>query len=276
MYKKGLVLLLFVALSSLAIAQNTIKGFVYDNNSGEPVPFANVVLKGTNYGVATDINGFFSINKIPDGKYTLTLRYVGFEEYAEEISLSGKQVVSRKINLKFASQQLKEVKIKGNREERRIETTVSVEKISPKQIQQMPSIGGQADLAQYLQVLPGVTFTGDQGGQLYIRGGSMIQNKTLLDGMAVYNPFHSIGLFSVFETDVILSADIYTGGFGAEYGGRLSSIMDITTRDGNKRHHTGKIGITTLGANLILEGPLKKETPESPCQHFVPSIFYWT
>lgn len=263
MYKKGLVLLLFVALSSLAIAQNTIKGFVYDNNSGEPVPFANVVLKGTNYGVATDINGFFSINKIPDGKYTLTLRYVGFEEYAEEISLSGKQVVSRKINLKVASQQLKEVKIKGNREERRIETTVSVEKISPKQIQQMPSIGGQADLAQYLQVLPGVTFTGDQGGQLYIRGGSMIQNKTLLDGMAVYNPFHSIGLFSVFETDVILSADIYTGGFGAEYGGRLSSIMDITTRDGNKRHHTGKIGITTLGANLILEGPLKKETPES-------------
>ena len=263
MYKKGFVLLLFVALSSLAIAQNTIKGFVYDNNSGEPVPFANVVLKGTNYGVATDINGFFSINKIPDGKYTLTLRYVGFEEYAEEISLSGKQVVSRKINLKVASQQLKEVKIKGNREERRIETTVSVEKISPKQIQQMPSIGGQADLAQYLQVLPGVTFTGDQGGQLYIRGGSMIQNKTLLDGMAVYNPFHSIGLFSVFETDVILSADIYTGGFGAEYGGRLSSIMDITTRDGNKRHHTGKIGITTLGANLILEGPLKKETPES-------------
>ncbi|MBO7226189.1 MAG: carboxypeptidase-like regulatory domain-containing protein [Bacteroidales bacterium] len=263
MYKKGLVLLLFVALSSLAIAQNTIKGFVYDNDSGEPIPFANVVLKGTNYGVATDINGFFSINKIPDGKYTLTLRYVGFEEYAEEITLSGKQVVSRKINLKVASQQLKEVKIKGNREERKIETTVSVEKISPKQIQQLPSIGGQADLAQYLQVLPGVTFTGDQGGQLYIRGGSMIQNKTLLDGMAVYNPFHSIGLFSVFETDVILSADIYTGGFGAEYGGRLSSIMDITTRDGNKRHHTGKIGITTLGANLILEGPLKKETPES-------------
>ena len=250
-------------MSSLAIAQNTIKGFVYDNDSGEPIPFANVVLKGTNYGVATDINGFFSINKIPDGKYTLTLRYVGFEEYAEEITLSGKQVVSRKINLKVASQQLKEVKIKGNREERKIETTVSVEKISPKQIQQMPSIGGQADLAQYLQVLPGVTFTGDQGGQLYIRGGSMIQNKTLLDGMAVYNPFHSIGLFSVFETDVILSADIYTGGFGAEYGGRLSSIMDITTRDGNKRHHTGKIGITTLGANLILEGPLKKETPES-------------
>ena len=263
MNKKTIVLLLFMVATAVSFAQNTIKGFVYDNNSGEPVPFANVVLKGTNYGVATDINGFFSINKIPDGKYTLMLRYVGFEEYSEDISLSGKQVVNKRIFLKETSKTLKEVKIQGNREERKVETTVSVEKISPKQIQQMPAIGGQADLAQYLQVLPGVTFTGDQGGQLYIRGGSMIQNKTLLDGMVVYNPFHSIGLFSVFETDVILSADIYTGGFGAEYGGRLSSVMDITTRDGNKRHHTGKIGITTLGANVVLEGPLKRESENS-------------
>jgi hypothetical protein len=114
-----------------------------------------------------------------------------------------------------------------------------------------------------MQVLPGVNSTGDQGGQLYIRGGSMIQNLTLLDGMIVYNPFHSIGLYSIFETDVILNADIYTGGFGAEYGGRLSSVMDITTRDGNKRHHTGKIGLNTFGANLILEGPLKRESEES-------------
>ena len=263
MNKKTIVLLLLMVATAVSFAQNTIKGFVYDNDSGEPVPFANVVLKGTNYGVATDINGFFSINKIPDGKYTLMLRYVGFEEYSEEVSLSGKQVISKRILLKEASKTLKEVKISSSREERKVETTVSVEKISPKQIQQMPAIGGQADLAQYLQVLPGVTFTGDQGGQLYIRGGSMIQNKTLLDGMVVYNPFHSIGLFSVFETDVILSADIYTGGFGAEYGGRLSSVMDITTRDGNKRHHTGKIGITTLGANLVLEGPLKRESENS-------------
>jgi len=263
MNKKTIVLLLLMVATAVSFAQNTIKGFVYDNDSGEPVPFANVVLKGTNYGVATDINGFFSINKIPDGKYTLMLRYVGFEEYSEEVSLSGKQVISKRILLKEASKTLKEVKISSSREERKVETTVSVEKISPKQIQQMPAIGGQADLAQYLQVLPGVTFTGDQGGQLYIRGGSMIQNKTLLDGMVVYNPFHSIGLFSVFETDVILSADIYTGGFGAEYGGRLSSVMDITTRDGNKRHHTGKIGITTLGANLVLEGPLKRESGNS-------------
>ena len=92
----------------------------------------------------------------------------------------------------------------------------------------------------------------------------MIQNLCLLDGMIVYNPFHSIGLYSIFETDVILNADIYSGGFGAEYGGRLSSVMDITTRDGNKKRHSGKIGLNTFGANLVLEGPLKKEKASSP------------
>ena len=102
-------------------------------------------------------------------------------------------------------------------------------------MRQIPTVGGQADLAQYLQVLPGVIFTGDQGGQLYIRGGSPIQNKVLLDGMIVYNPFHSIGLFSVFDTDLMRNADVYTGGFNADFGGRISSVMDITTRDGNKK-----------------------------------------
>lgn len=92
----------------------------------------------------------------------------------------------------------------------------------------------------------------------------MIQNLCLLDGMTVYNPFHSIGLYSIFETDIILNADIYSGGFGAEYGGRLSSVMDITTRDGNKKRHSGKIGINTFGANLVLEGPIKKERPGNP------------
>src|SRR5690606_36905776 len=97
------------------------------------------------------------------------------------------------------------------------EVKMSVTKVTPKEIKSMPSIGGDPDLAQYLQVLPGVTFTGDQGGQLYIRGGSPIQNKVLLDGMIIYNPFHSIGLFSVFDTDIMRNADVYTGGFKDEY-----------------------------------------------------------
>ncbi len=247
-----------------AWAQGTVRGTLFDESNGEAIPFANVVLDGTKYGCATDISGFFLINRVPAGTYTLRVRYIGYEEYTETITIANGKTVTKSIRLKPSSTMLEAVEIKDSRiEERRMQTQVSVEKITASQIQQMPSIGGQADLAQYMQVLPGVSSTGDQGGQLYIRGGSMIQNLCLLDGMIVYNPFHSIGLYSIFETDIILNADIYTGGFGAEYGGRLSSVMDITTRDGNKKHHSGKIGLNTFGASLILEGPLKRESNES-------------
>lgn len=240
-------------------AQNIIKGVLLDDEKGEAIPFAQVFLDGTKHWASTDINGYFVINKIPDGSYTIKVKYIGYEEYSEPVVLKH-QTITRNIHLKPVKMRLKDVVVTANKaRERKMQTQVSVEKITASQIQQMPSIGGQADLAQYLQVLPGVNSTGDQGGQLYIRGGSMVQNLTLLDGMVVYNPFHSIGLYSIFETDVILNADVFTGGFGAEYGGRLSSVIDISTRDGNKRHHTGKVGLNTFGANLVLEGPLKKE-----------------
>ena len=258
------ILLFNLAVAVSAWGQCTVKGVLFDEKNGEAIPFANVVLDGTTHGCATDINGFFLINKVPEGKYTLKVKYVGYEEYSEEVTLVKNKIVTKTIHLKPAAQMLKAVEITDSKkEERQMQTQVSVQKITSSQIQQMPSIGGTADLAQYMQVLPGVSSTGDQGGQLYIRGGSMIQNLTLLDGMIVYNPFHSIGLYSIFETDVILNANIYTGGFGAEYGGRMSSVMDITTRDGNKRHHSGKIGLNTFGGSLILEGPLKRENSKS-------------
>lgn len=263
--KRVFLLLAFVAALLPLSAQNTIKGVVYDNTNGEAVPFANVMLDGTSYGAATDLNGLFIITKVPQGTYTLHVRFVGYQDYTQTITLGRHDNLKLNVKLHPGAQMLKDVVITGNRvEERKQEAQVSVEKITASQIQQMPSIGGQADLAQYLQVLPGVNSTGDQGGQLYIRGGSMVQNLCLLDGMIVYNPFHSIGLYSIFETDVILNANIYTGGFGAEYGGRLSSVMDITTRDGNKKRHSGKVGLNTFGANLILEGPLKRERPDNP------------
>ena len=274
--KRILSILLFnLAVALTAMGQCTVKGVLFDESNGEAIPFANVVLyerdlsganveKPTTHGCATDINGFFLINKIPAGKYTLKVRYMGYDEYSEELTLEKNKIVTKTIHLKPAAQLLKTVEITDSKkEERQMQTQVSVQKITSTQIQQMPSIGGTADLAQYMQVLPGVSSTGDQGGQLYIRGGSMIQNLCLLDGMIVYNPFHSIGLYSIFETDVILNANIYTGGFGAEYGGRMSSVMDISTRDGNKRHHSGKIGANTFGASLILEGPLKRESNTS-------------
>ncbi len=258
---RNLLLFFVILLSSCwgVLAQNSVKGVLLDDEKGEALPFVQVYLDGTNHWGTTDLNGYFLITRIPNGDYTLKVRYMGYEEYSQPVSLNNKSITVN-IKLKSTKQLLKGLVVKSKKqEERKVHTQVSVEKITSSQIKQMPSIGGQADLAQYLQVLPGVNSTGDQGGQLYIRGGSMIQNLTMLDGMVVYNPFHSIGLYSIFETDVILNADIYTGGFGAEYGGRLSSVMDITTRDGNKKRHTGKIGLNTFGASLILEGPLKQE-----------------
>ena len=261
---KRIAFLPLLLLFSATLSAQTIKGILSDEETGEAIPFANVVLEGTRYGSATDLNGFFLINKMPEGTYTLRVRFVGYEEFTEKITIKKGQTIVRNISLRTESKTLKTVIVTDSRiEERKIQTQVSVEKITASQIQQMPSIGGTADLAQYLQVIPGINSTGDQGGQLYIRGGSMIQNLCLLDGMIVYNPFHSIGLYSIFETDIILNADIYTGGFGAEYGGRISSVMDITTRDGNKKRHSGKISLNTFGSSVLLEGPLKKETPIS-------------
>jgi hypothetical protein len=244
-----------------ASGQNgTIRGFVYEKESGEPVIFTNVYLTRTSYGAVTDVNGYFTISRIPDGNYTLRVSYLGYDTVSEAITIRGSNMLSRKIYLQKASFTIQGVEISAEHDIARTETRTSVAKITPKQIKQIPSIGGQPDLAQYLQVLPGVIFTGDQGGQLYIRGGSPIQNKVLLDGMIIYNPFHSIGLFSVFDTDILRNADIYTGGFNSEFGGRVSSVMDLTTRDGNKKRIAGKVGASTFGAKFMIEGPIHKES----------------
>lgn len=269
---RTLIVFTFLLLFSItAYAQdNNVKGFVYEKATGEPMMFCNVYLKGTTYGASTDINGFFNITKIPDGDYLILVTNLGYDTISEKLSLRNNQVINKKYYLDESSVVLSAVNITADKIEARTETKTSVVNVTPKVITRIPTMGGQADLAQYLQVIPGVIFTGDQGGQLYIRGGSPIQNKVLLDGMVVYNPFHSIGLFSVFDTDIIRNAEIYTGGFGAEYGGRISSVMDITTRDGNKKRLAGKVGASTFGAKITLEGPLKKaKNPDDMTASFI-------
>lgn len=253
-----LTLVLFSLISSTYSQFATVKGFIYEKESGEPVLFTNVYLRGTSYGATTDGNGYFIINRIPPGQYTLVVRALGFDSLTEPLNLAKNDIISRKLLVTKASYTLETVNITADKEIARTETRTSVNYVTPKQMKQMPTVGGTADLAQYLQVLPGVIFTGDQGGQLYIRGGSPIQNKVLLDGMIVYNPFHSIGLFSVFDTDIMKSADIYTGGYNSDFGGRISSIMDIKTRDGNKKKTSGKIEANTFGAKVLIEGPISK------------------
>ncbi len=265
-FKKIFLVVISAVVTSLSFSQQstgTVRGFVYVKETGEPLLFNNVVLKGTAIGNTTDVNGYYSITKVPPGNYILMVAALGYDTLEQAITVKAGDIVDRKLYVIKGNVKLKEIEVTAEQEAKQTETQVSVNKIDPIVIKKLPSVGGEPDLAQYLQVLPGVIFTGDQGGQLYIRGGSPIQNKVLLDGMVIYNPFHSIGLFSVFDADIIRNADVYSGGFGAEYGGRISSIMDITTRDGNKKRVSGKLSASPFGSKVLVEGPLKKLTDES-------------
>lgn len=255
---KSIYTLCFLLIAALGFSQHaTVRGFVYNKANGEAVAFSNVYIKGTTNGTSTDLNGFFTIAKINPGTYTLMVTNLEFDTISESITVKAGEILSKKFFSEKGGVILSQVDVTAESSEKLETPNVAVQKIDPVAINKLPSVG-EPDLAQYLQVLPGVVFTGDQGGQLYIRGGLPIQNKVLIDGMVIYNPFHSIGLFSVFDNDIMRSADVYSAGFGAEYGGRTSAIMDITTRDGNKKRLSGKVSASTFGAKLNLEGPLKK------------------
>ena len=266
-----LILFVFIIFSSFELfAQTgTVRGFVYEETSGEPAMFSNIVLDGTKIGGVSDANGFFNLSKVPAGQYKLVVTYIGFESKEEIIEVKADKILDKKYYLSESSIQLNTVQLSAERQEAKTSVNTSVIKLTSKSLKKLPSIGGDPDIAQYLQVLPGVVFTGDQGGQLYIRGGAPIHNIVLLDGMILYNAFHSIGLFSVFDTDVIKTADIYTGGFNAEYGGRISSVVDIKTRDGNKKRLAGKVAASTFGSKLLLEGPLFKQKENGSSSSFI-------
>lgn len=271
------ILTTFVFLS--AFAQNdgsgSVRGTVFDENNGDPMLFTTVVIKGTTRGAVTDVNGFYSIPNLDLGEHTLVCTSIGYDTVTVTINITKDgQIVNQNIYLKESTVQLNTVQISAERQERENDVQVSTTKITTEQINRIPSVGGEPDLAQYLQIMPGVIFTGDQGGQLYIRGGSPVQTLVLLDGLPIYNPFHSIGLFSVFETDIIKSVDIITGGFGAEYGGRVSAVMDIRTQDGNKKRQSGKFSASPFLSKLVLTGPLVKQQENGSSLTYVLSARY--
>ncbi|MCC7246683.1 MAG: TonB-dependent receptor [Saprospiraceae bacterium] len=257
-------LLILIGFSTIVLAQKgSVRGNIYDKETAEPIAAATVKLDGTTYGASSDVNGFFTISSIPTGDYTLVVVYFGYEEYRQPITIKKGEIVFQNINISEAATQLNDVVISGKKEQARTEVQVSKLTVTPKQIRALPSAGGQADVAQYLTVLPGVVFTGDQGGQLYIRGGSPVQNRIMLDGMTIYNPFHSIGFYSVFETELILNVDVLTGGFNADYGGRVSAVVDVKTREGNRKRLAGLVSGSPFLAKAIIEGPLVKMRDEN-------------
>ena len=257
MTKRAGIAFLFLLCTSFIFSQGGIvRGNVFEKESGEPIIFGNVIIEGTTIGTTTDIDGFFSLGNVTPGTYSIMFTYIGFDTSRVTVNVKAGEIVYKSVFLKESSVQLGTVNVSARREQARSEVQISALSVTPKQIQSLPSTGGDADIAQYLQVLPGVISTGDQGGQIYIRGGSPVQNKILLDGMTIYNPFHSIGFFSVFETEIIKSVDVLTGGFNAEHGGRISAIIDIKTREGNRKKFGGLVSASPFMGKVLLEGPI--------------------
>ncbi len=247
-----------VFAQAMSAQVGTVRGNIFDETTGAAVSFATVRIEGLGLGASSDEEGFFTISNIPVGPQKLSATFIGYDTKTVEVEIKKGQILYQKIFIAENRVDLKEVEISAKREQARTEVQVSKISITPKQIRALPSTGGQADIAQYLTVLPGVIFTGDQGGQLYIRGGSPVQNRILLDGMTIYNPFHSIGFFSVFETELIRSVDVFTGGFNAEYGGRVSAILDMKTREGNRKRLGGTFSGSPFQAKAVIEGPILK------------------
>ncbi|WMX15820.1 MULTISPECIES: carboxypeptidase-like regulatory domain-containing protein [unclassified Aureispira] len=259
-----LLVVLFLLLSQLATAQKGgIRGTVLDKGTGEPLIGAVIYLDGTTYASSTTIDGDYNITGVPVGDYILKGTFLGYDSIAIEVSIGSKMVNQNLLMEEVSTDVIDIVQVDADKTARQNDVAVSLVRITPKEINRIPAAGGEADFAQYLQVLPGIVSTGDQGGQLYIRGGAPVQNRILLDGMTLFNAFHSIGFFSVFETDIIRSADVYTGGFSAKYGGRSSAVVDIKTREGNKTRFAGMLNVNPFVAKGIFEGPIVKLSEET-------------
>lgn len=270
--KHILSLVAFLTISIVSFSQDhTIRGFVFNNENSEVIPFEKIILIPTEktqdiLGASTDVNGFFSIPKVAMGTYLLKIQSVEFKEYNKEIKVTEKAGITElRIDIiPIDATDVGEVVISAETKAKTTEVLMSVTKLDKKGLERIPAVGAENDITAAFSVTPGVTTTGDQGGQLYVRGGTPIQNKVLLDGMTIYNPFHSIGFFSIFETELIKNVDIYTGGFDSKYGGRISSVMDITYRDGNKKSFGGKVSVSPFLAKLVVEGPMYRAKEGRP------------
>ncbi len=258
MLHRIIILFFLLAFANVASAQATVRGTVFDKSNGDPILYGNVYLKGTTIGANTDINGFYTLPNVPTGEYILIATYIGYDTVRMEVNVPERGIITRNLYMEENSIELGVVNISARKEQARTEVQISKLAVSQREIKQLPSTGGDADIVQYLQVLPGIISTGDQGGQLFIRGGSPVQNKIMLDGLIIYNPFHSIGFYSIFETELIKNVDVLTGGFNATHGGRISAVVDISTRDGDKSRLGGQLSVSPFMYKGLIEGPLIK------------------
>jgi hypothetical protein len=250
-------LLLSMSISVFAQDKTTLSGYVKDAETGEALIGATVYLPDAGKGAYTNEYGFYSLT-LTAGTYQVNYQYLGYQTHKEEIDLA--KSIRKDIELALEGNSLDEVIISGQSADNNVQAAeMGVTRLSISEIKKVPVLFGETDVLKTMQLLPGVKPAGEGNSGFFVRGGGSDQNLILLDEAPVYNPSHLLGFFSVFNGDAINSTKLYKGNMPAEYGGRLSSALDIQMKDGNKKDYSLSGGIGLISSRLTAEGPLVED-----------------
>ncbi|MAU70725.1 MAG: hypothetical protein CML04_01395 [Pseudozobellia sp.] len=253
----SIAFLLFFSLSAQA-QKYTVSGTVESSADGETLLGATIFLQGTSYGATTNEYGFFSLTA-PEGDYALVVSYIGFQSISKNISLN--QDLKMDFELTEEANLLEEVVVSTDQVSKvdlRSPQT-GLNNLTVKEIKQVPVVLGEVDVLKSIQMLPGVTSNGEGAVGFNVRGGAVDQNLVLLDEATIYNTSHLFGFFSVFNADAIKDINLYKGDIPAQFGGRVSSVLDVRQKDGDNKKFGGTGGIGLISSRLALEGPLVKD-----------------
>jgi outer membrane cobalamin receptor len=258
MIRSLLVLALFV-LGNAVHSQSkvTLNGYIKDQSNGEELIGVTVYIPELKAGTTTNSYGFYSIT-VPPGQYEVMISYIGFKTQLMTLDLS-KDVVTN-INLETEATVMQEVVVSDKAlDEHVVEIQMSRNTLNLDQIRKLPALFGEVDIIKNVQMLPGVIVAGEGTSSFYVRGGGADQNLILIDEAPIYDPSHLGGMVSVFNADVVKESELYKGGIPARFGGRLSSILEVRTKDGNNKNFMASGGIGTLASRLAIEGPIRKD-----------------
>lgn len=258
-YIRNIFLLLLIATTLQLSAQGryTLSGYLKDKKSGETLIGATVFIKETKQGVVTNPYGFYSIT-LPKGEYTVAITFVGYNKVEKQVKLTANTILSEE--LENENVQMEQVVITSTRKDENISRTqMGMAKLDPRKLNTLPVLMGESDIMKSIQLMPGVQTASEGSSGFSVRGGSSDQNLILLDEAPVYNASHLMGFFSVFNSDAIKDATLYKGDIPATNGGRLSSLLDIRMKDGNRKEYHANGGIGLISSRLTVEGPIKKD-----------------
>lgn len=249
----------FIVMSTVTWSQDkvTLNGYIKDADNGEELIGVAVYVPKLKAGAVTNAYGFYSIT-LPKGTYEIQFSYLGYKFKSLTLELSGD--VAHNLELQTEATVIEEIVISDKRvDENVVSIQMSKNTLDLNQVRKLPALFGEIDIVKNIQMLPGVLTAGEGTSSFYVRGGSADQNLILNDEAPIYDPSHLFGLFSVFNADVIKDSELYKGGIPARFGGRLSSILEVRTKDGNNKKLNVAGGIGSMASRVMVEGPITKD-----------------